>query len=74
MKKYHIKIYNIILYISCFIAFLALYCRVTISQKIISLNIDSDIKVACFFLIGVVFSASITVLLHYLFEHHLHQK
>ncbi len=75
MKKlYSVKIYNIIMFIAFFWAFLALYCKVTVSQQWVSLDFDSDLKVTTFLLVGLMIASAMTILLRCLFEHYKHRR
>lgn len=60
------KVYNLLVCISIFLAWLSCYCRMLISE--FTKLQDNNVFVALFFIIGIAVSSIMTFLLHHLFQ------
>ncbi len=64
-RKYWVTVYDSVLYISCFFATLALYCKSSLHILKIDLNELADNEVVTLFCVGVIVAFFITLLLRY---------
>ncbi len=61
-----IKIYNGLFYFSSFMALLAIYCKILVTQ--LNILLKSDIEIIMSFIYGICLSAFMLFLLHYLIQ------